>query len=108
MGISTYLLDAIRKQFEVFCIRVLQNEARDCYRELSRMSKKISLFSELRSDQLNNLSSIQEYDSDFYLFKTNGYEIKIRDALIVKQLTNCQRKNKTSYKGYSIGEKAVS
>lgn len=40
MNISTHLLDAIRNQFEVFCIRVLQNEARDCYRELERMSKK--------------------------------------------------------------------
>ncbi len=92
MGISTYLSDAIRKQFEVFCIRVLQNEARDCYRELSRMSKKISLFSELKSDQLNNLSSIQEYDSDFYLFKINGYEIKIRDALIGEAINKLPKK----------------
>ena len=34
MSISVCLLETIQNQFEVFCIRVLQNEARDCYREL--------------------------------------------------------------------------
>lgn len=68
MKISTYLVDTIKNQFEVFCIRVLQNEARDCYRELERMSKKESLFSELKIEQLNRVSAIQKFDSDFYLF----------------------------------------
>lgn len=97
MKISTYLVDTIKNQFEVFCIRVLQNEARDCYRELERMSKKESLFSELKIEQLNRVGAIQEFDSDFYLFNVNGYEIRIKDALIAKQLVNCQRKNKTSF-----------
>lgn len=77
MNISIYLLETIRNQFEVFCIRVLQNEARDCYRELERMSKKMVLFSELTVTQINNLSSTEEYDSDFYLFETKGYKVRV-------------------------------
>lgn len=68
MKISTYLEDTIKNQFEAFCIRVLQNEARDCYRELERMSKKESLFSELKAQKLNSVSTMQEFDSDCYLF----------------------------------------
>lgn len=92
MGISVHLSDAIRNQFEVFCIRVLQNEARDCYRELSRMSKKMSLFSELKSEHLKNFSSIQEYDSDFYIFMVNGYEIRIKDELIGEAINKLPKK----------------
>lgn len=55
MSISTYLLETIRNQFEVFCIRVLQNEARDCYRELDYMNKKMVLFSDLPEEQFNSL-----------------------------------------------------
>lgn len=67
MEISTYLLETIKNQFEVFCIRVLQNEERDCYRELERLSKKMSLFSELNAEQLNGIGRMEEYDSDLYL-----------------------------------------
>lgn len=92
MKISTYLVDTIKNQFEVFCIRVLQNEARDCYRELERMSKKESLFSELKIEQLNRVSAIQEFDSDFYLFNVNGYEIRIKDALIGEAISKLPKK----------------
>lgn len=92
MGISVHLMDVVRNQFEVFCIHVLQNEARDCYRELSRMSKKMSLFSELKSEQLKNFSSIQEYDSDFYIFMVNGYEIRIKDELIGEAINKLPKK----------------
>ena len=78
MSISVCLLETIQNQFEVFCIRVLQNEARDCYRELERMSKKMVLFSEMTAEQLNSLSSTEEYDSDFYLFEINGYKVRVR------------------------------
>lgn len=78
MKISTYLVDTIKNQFEVFCIRVLQNEARDCYRELERMSKKESLFSELKIEQLNRISAIQKFDSDFYLFNVNGTKSELK------------------------------
>lgn len=92
MGISVHLMDVVRNQFEVFCNHVLQNEARDCYRELSRMSKKMSLFSELKSEQLKNFSSIQEYDSDFYIFMVNGYEIRIKDELIGEAINKLPKK----------------
>lgn len=92
MNISTYLLDAIRNQFEVFCVRVLQNEARDCYRELERMSKKESLFSELKAQKLNSVSTMQEFDSDCYLFSINGYEIRIKDALIGEAISKLPKK----------------
>lgn len=92
MNISTHLLDAIRNQFEVFCIRVLQNEARDCYRELERMSKKESLFSELKAQKLNSVSTMQEFDFDCYLFSINGYEIRIKDALIGESISKLPKK----------------
>ena len=54
MSISVCLLETIQNQFEVFCIRVLQNEARDSYRDLERMSKKMVLFSEMTAEQINS------------------------------------------------------
>lgn len=92
MEISTYLFETIKNQFEVFCIRVLQNEARDCYREMERMSKKMSLFSELNAEQLNSIGRMQEYDSDFYLFETNGYKIRVKNTLIGEALCKLPKK----------------
>ena len=94
MEISTYLLETIKNQFEVFCIRVLQNEARDCYRELERLSKKMSLFSELNAEQLNGIGRMEEYDSDLYLFETNGYKIRVKNALIGEALSKLPKKNR--------------
>lgn len=92
MSISTYLLETIRNQFEVFCIRVLQNEARDCYRELDYMNKKMVLFSDLSEEQFNSFSSIQEYDSDFYLFEINGYKVRVRDHEIGEAISKLPKK----------------
>lgn len=92
MSISTYILETIRNQFEVFCIRVLQNEARDCYRELERMSKKMVLFSELTAEQMNSFSSTQEYDSDFYVFEVNGYKVRVRDQKIGEAISKLSKK----------------
>lgn len=92
MSISTYLLETIRNQFEVFCIRVLQNEARDCYRELDYMNKKMVLFSDLPEEQFNSFSSIQEYDSDFYLFEINGYKIRVRNHEIGEAISKLPKK----------------
>lgn len=92
MSISTYIVETIRNQFEVFCIRILQNEARDCYRELERMSKKMVLFSELTEEQINSFSSTPEYDSDFYLFEVNGYKVRVRDQEIGEAISKLSKK----------------
>ena len=92
MSISVCLLETIQNQFEVFCIRVLQNEARDCYRELERMSKKMVLFSEMTAEQLNSLSSTEEYDSDFYLFEINGYKVRVRNQKIGEEISKLSKK----------------
>lgn len=89
---STYLFETVTNQFEVFCIRVLQNEARDCYRELERMSKKMSLFSELNAEQLNGMGRMEEYDSDFYLFEINGYKIRVKNAFIGEAISKLPKK----------------
>lgn len=92
MSISTYLVETIRNQFEVFCIRVLQNEARDCYRELDYMNKKMVLFSDLPEEQFNSFSSIQEYDSDFHLFEINGYKVRVRNHEIGEAISKLPKK----------------
>ena len=92
MSISVCLLETIQNQFEVFCIRVLQNEARDCYRELERMSKKMVLFSEMTAEQLNSLSSTAEYDSDFYLFEIYGYKVRVRNQKSGEAISKLSKK----------------
>lgn len=92
MKISSYLMESIRNQFESFCKRVLQNEARDCYRELERMSKKMVLFSELTAEQLNTLCNTQEYDSDFYLFEVYGYKVRVRNQGIGEAISKLPKK----------------
>lgn len=94
MSISACMIETIRNQFEVFCIRVLQNEARDCYRELERMSKKIVLFSEMTAEQLDCLSNAEIYDSDFYLFEINGYKIRVRNQKIGEAISKLPKKNR--------------
>lgn len=94
MNISVCILETIRNQFEVFCIRVLQNEARDCYRELERISKKMVLFSELTAEQLNSLGSTQEYYSDFYLFEVSGYKVKVKNQRIGEAISKLPKKKR--------------
>lgn len=92
MSISKCILETIRNQFEVFCIRVLQNEARDCYSELERMSRKMVLFSELTEEQLNKFSKTEEYDSDFYLFEINGYKVRVHNVKMGEAISKLSKK----------------
>lgn len=68
--------------------------------EVERLSKKMSIFSELNAEQLNGIGRMEEYDSDLYLFETNGYKIRVKNALIGEALSKLPKK--TGYYSFVI------
>lgn len=84
----------IRHQFDSFCRKILRDETRDYFRELTRhLSKEIN-FSELSEEQLDMLSTEDAYPSDFNYFKVQGYSVTIHDdrlASVLSALTDEKR-----------------
>lgn len=61
------------------------------------MSKKTVLFSDPTEGQLNNFGSIQEYDSDFYLFVINGYKVMVKNQKIGEAISKLPKKKYRKY-----------
>lgn len=47
---------------------------------------------ELTQEQLNQLSKLDEYEINFYLFHVMGYKVKIKDSAISKAIQQLPKK----------------
>lgn len=83
----------LKNVFIAFCIKVLKNEARNCYKELERRKKVISIH-ELTMDQLSYLNKIEEYEIEFYQFEVMGYKIIVKDDILAKAIQQLPPKKK--------------
>jgi len=71
-----------RHTFDSFCKKVLKNEARNIYDEIKRQGEYEVSFSELSTQELNQLLVMDEYPSDFTHFRVLEYCITVKDPAI--------------------------
>lgn len=75
-----------QKLFDSYCKRILKNEAIDCFREIRKHRQKEIFFSELSEKEWKRLYMKDEYDLDTCNFQVLGYDVEVKDALIVEAL----------------------
>lgn len=78
----------IRKQFDCLSKKILREEARNAYKEITRRAGRETVFSELTESQFNSLSVMDEYPSDKTPYQVMGFDVEVRDDLLTEALDN--------------------
>lgn len=84
----------IQHQFDSFCKKVLKGEASNYRKELARRFQYEVTFSELSEMELNQLYVMDEYSTDYHLFKVMGYDVEVKNALIGEALEALSEKKR--------------
>ena len=64
-------------RFDVFCKKVLRNEARAYLRNMKRQREREAFFSDLSQAELDRLCVVDRYPSDIIVFSSHGYDLHI-------------------------------
>lgn len=76
----------VRHQFDRLCQLSLDGEAANYHKQMAYRRKHEVNFSELSEKELDSLYVMDEYDLDNYHFQVLGYDIGVKDALLVEAL----------------------
>lgn len=72
--------------FDAYCKRVLKNEARDILDEYARLREKEDTFSDLTPQELERISILDDYPSDYEWFQAGEYSVKVQDEQLAEAL----------------------
>lgn len=78
----------IRHTFDVFCKKVLRNEARDYLDELARRRSREISFSELPVEVMEQLSVCDDYFAEDRTFDVLGYIVQIASDELAEAITS--------------------
>ncbi len=78
--------ETVRHQFDRKCKLALKSELVDYTRHMDYLSKHEVILSELTERELESLSVIDEYDSEYFEFQALGYDIRLKDMLLAEAL----------------------
>ena len=87
MELSPSQKKTVRHQFDSFCRKVLREECRDYFREISRLASHEVSLSELSDEQLSQLTVMDEYSAELHHFDVQGYDVAVRDDRLGEALT---------------------
>ena len=83
-----------QRVFDSFCKKVLKNEARNYYGEVKRLRDKEVLFSELTEQELEQLSTTDEYFKTEQIFNVLGDAVIVNDQSIAEALRSLPERNR--------------
>lgn len=96
MEIPPSMQERIEKQFDHFCKTVLKNEARDIWRHNQILWQKEKPFSELTTEEFNQLLSFDKY-KETYEFEISYFYSKLKMNFFIRALSRLREKIVTSY-----------
>jgi RNA polymerase sigma factor (sigma-70 family) len=94
MELSSSQRKHIEHQFDSFCKRLLKNEAKDYRRGLQYRSVHEVLFSEMFKKEIDELMTMDRYESDIYKFLACGFEFEIESDLLAAALSKLPVKSR--------------
>lgn len=94
MELSSSQRKTIEHQFDSFCKKVLREERRDIVRALQRRSENEILFCEMSKRELDELMTIDKYESEIYKFLTCGFEVEVESDLLAVALSKLPVKSR--------------
>lgn len=84
----------VRHRFDRLCQMSLKGEALNYYRYMDYRRKHETAFSELSEMELNRIFVMDEYEAENSHFRVQGYDIEVKDVLIVKALQTLSEKKR--------------
>ena len=94
----------VRNQFDRVCKLALQSELIDYVRHMAYRQKHEILFSELAKKELNQLFTMDEYNTESHRFHVLGYDIEVKSDLIAEALqTLTDKKRDVILPAYFMG-----
>lgn len=78
--------ETIENQFDYICKQAMEDERKDYFKYLSRLSEKEVSFSDVDKRVLNSFSDIDAYSTDFHLFTLNDLKISVGSDLLNEAL----------------------
>lgn len=84
----------VRHQFDRLCQLALDGEAANYYKYLEYREKHEVNFSEMSEAELNRISVMDEYNLDNSCFQVLGYDIEVKDTLLVEALQTLTEKKR--------------
>ena len=86
MELSSSRQKSIQHQYDAFAKKTLAGEAKNYLIELAKQSSREVCFSELKENELNKFSTLDEYSSDYYNYTVAGYDVYLKDDLLNEAL----------------------
>ena len=93
----------VQKVFDCYCKKILKNEAINIQKHYQRMNDLQISFSELTSEQLAELSTYDDYSTDYDLYKVMGYDVKIKNELLSEALQELSEEERFILLLYGLG-----
>lgn len=78
--------ETIENQFDYICKQAIEDERKDYFKRLSRLSKKEVSFSEIDNYLVTSFSTVDTYVTDFQLFTLYGLRINVESDLLSEAL----------------------
>lgn len=69
-------------RFDAFCKAVLRNEAKDYLREQTRRRNREKSLDTLTQEELDKLSTVDNYPSESHVFTSHGCDLSIENELV--------------------------
>lgn len=76
----------IQYQFDCICRKVMIRASIKCKKELARRREKETLFSDLSQAELEQLYTLDTYNTDIAYFTVKGFDIEVKDILLAEAL----------------------
>jgi len=84
----------IENQFDYICKRAIEDERKNYFKYLSRISKHEVSFSNTDDYLVNQFSTIDNYSSDLQVFRLNDFNIGVESDLLSDALQNLTDKKR--------------
>ena len=76
----------IQHSFDSYCKKILKRKTLDLYRETKRQNERTVAFSEMSERELSQLTTVDKYFTDEYIFTVLGENIFISDYELAEAL----------------------
>jgi RNA polymerase sigma factor (sigma-70 family) len=94
MELSSSQRKTVEHQFDSFCKKIMREEHRDIIRALQRKSENVILFCEMSKREIDELMTMDKYESDIYKFLACGFEFEIESDLLAVSLSKLPVKSR--------------
>jgi len=86
MKLSSSEMTSIQHRYDAFAKKTLTGEAKNYRIELAKRAGREVTFSDLGDYALEQLFTLDEYESDYTRFQVSGYDVFVKNALLGEAL----------------------